>query len=721
MNRHTLKWVVIAGLFVIPSIPFFVSSSLFFPFITTKAFLFRIIVEIIFASWIVLALLDPAVRPRKSWTTYALLIFLAVIALADIFGQAPMKSFWSNSERMEGFVGLLHLGMLFLVMRNTLSNIDWKKWWIASLVASFLMAIYCLFQLFGVLAIHQSGTRVDGTLGNSAYLAVYMLFHIFIALFYMVRERTRGMRWIYGSLALLLTIILYYTATRGAILGLLGGLLIAALLSFRSRENKLQRKLSIGYISLFIIIIIGFFALRNTSFVQSSQVLNRFATISVSEIKTEGRSFIWPMALKGIEEHPLLGWGQENFNYVFNAHYKPAMYSIEPWFDRAHNIFLDWAIAGGLLGLLAYLSLYVLLLVNVWKKESVLTSTDKALITGLLAAYFFHNLFVFDHLISYILFIALLAFVDSMVEVPKALNEDIVSKGTVRGVTAGTLIALLVSLYYFNLNPLMANISLISGLTAMQSGDASTAIKDLESSYNRARLGRPEVVEQIATNAPTLLQSSLSTEDKNAFYTFALNAVKAEADELSTDARYQLLAGTFLENTGKFDDALVYLNKAKDLSPGKQLIYSELAGAYINKGDYATGLSILKTSYELDETNPEAEAAYLVGAIYAGDRNLEAELRADLLKKSPSTLSDDRVVNAYLSVNRVSEVISVFQARLAANPNDPQSYVNVAAAYLKIGDKQDAIATLEKLGSTLPQYKATADGYITQIKNGTLK
>ena len=44
---------------------------------------------------------------------------------------------------------------------------------------------------------------------------------------------------------------------------------------------------------------------------------------------------------------------------MFAEHYDPRMYKQEPWFDRAHNVFFDWFVAGGVLGLVAYLALYL--------------------------------------------------------------------------------------------------------------------------------------------------------------------------------------------------------------------------------------------------------------------------------------------------------------------------------------------------------------------------
>ena len=86
------------------------------------------------------------------------------------------------------------------------------------------------------------------------------------------------------------------------------------------------------------------------------------------------------------------------------------MYNQEPWFDRTHDIILDWLIAGGLLGLLSYLSILWALVLSIYKKSNF-SWGEKSLFLGLLSAYFFHNLFVFDQIGSYILFFSILAFV----------------------------------------------------------------------------------------------------------------------------------------------------------------------------------------------------------------------------------------------------------------------------------------------------------------------
>ena len=64
------------------------------------------------------------------------------------------------------------------------------------------------------------------------------------------------------------------------------------------------------------------------------------------------------MAFEGVKERPILGWGQSNYNYVFNKYYRPELLEGEAWFDRVHNIVMDWLIAGGIIGAYKFAGLY---------------------------------------------------------------------------------------------------------------------------------------------------------------------------------------------------------------------------------------------------------------------------------------------------------------------------------------------------------------------------
>lgn len=686
INKQILRKVILAGLFAIPFIPFLVSSSLFFPFITTKAFTWRIIVELIFGAWAILALVAPEFRLRRSQILYALLAFLLVIGVADIFGAAPIKSFWSNFERMEGYITLLHLGALFVVMSSVFREREWKWWWNTSLIASAFMLVYGLFQLAGAADIHQGGARVDGTLGNAAYLALYLLVHIFIAIYYFVRSRG-GLRWAYGALIVFQVLILYFTATRGATLGLLGGLLVIALLNVRNKENEQARKWSLYLLGGLAALTIGFFLLRNTHFVKGSPVLARFATISLTNFKNEGRAFIWPMALQGIKEHPVLGWGQDNFNYVFAEHYSAKMFNLEPWFDRAHNIFLDWAVAGGILGLGSYLALYIVLLIAIWKRDNSLSRVERSVLTGLIAAYFFNNFFVFDNLISYVFFIALLAELHSRTAkspevLPAAVSGD---KANVWAIPIA--LAILALLYFVNVKPIIANSSLINGLKSAQGavGGRGAAIDSFKKAYGASRLGRPEVVEWISSSAAGILaDSTIPIEKRNDYYLFATKAIEDMTKTLPNDPRYEIVAGSFYMNVGKFDEAAAHLARAQELMPEKQVIYFNLGQLAIQRGDTQGGLAYFKKAYELAPEYEESKVIYLLGAIYAKNTALEQSLLSSI---NPSILISD---------NRIF------------------------ASLYQTGQKDLLISTLRTLEQKLPTYASQIEDLIKKIQNGSL-
>ena len=399
------------------------------------------------------------------------------------------------------------------------------------------------------------------------------------------------------------------------------------------------------------------------------------------------------------------------------------MYNLEPWFDRAHNIFLDWGIAGGLLGLIAYLSLYFVLLYSIWKRDTTLSHMDKSILTGLLAAYFFHNLFVFDHLLSYILFISILAYVHSQTSFPvrRIGSEPMAISKVIPYVLAPALIVLVFVVYAVNIRPIVANATLIEGLQITQnsSSDQSAALGYFQKAYDEARLGRPEVVEWVASSANTILGSSIKTEDKNAYFVFAKKVIEQQAADFEKDARYQILAGSFLTSTGYGEQGITYLKKAQTETPGKQLVYFQLGAAYIAKQDYKSALAVFKQAYDLAPEYQEARVIYLVGAIYVGD----AKLTKDLLATLPSTVvaTDDRIAGALLATGRYADLESLLMARINGAPKDPQGYISLASAYLKSGDKKKTIEILTLLGKEIPEYKARADQYIKGVQDGSLK
>ncbi len=718
--KNILYYSVLAGIFIIPFIAFLVPTNMFFPFISGKGFTFRIIVEIIFGLYVLLALYEPKYRPKDSWITRAILLFIFVMFVANLFSENPYKSFWSNYERMDGFITIAHLALYYITVSAVLNSATlWKSFLNTSIVASGLMSFYGLLQVLGKVTINQGGVRVDATFGNSTYLAIYLVFHIFLCLYMLVRSKQSWLKYSYGALVILETVILYYTATRGAILGLIGGVFLAGVfVLWKERENKVVRKISYGFIGAILALVVVFIAIRQTSFVKNSPVLSRFSTLSFQEIKGQGRYYVWPMAIKGFQDRPILGWGQESFNYVFNKYYDARMYGQEEWFDRTHDIFLDWLIAGGILGLLSYLSIYFALLYYIVRKQSTFTTTEKGLLIGVVSAYLFHNIFVFDNLISYILFFTVLALVHSQNTYLKTgegvFYKKIFSNDVLNYAFAPVILVLTIGVVYVvNIPALSANRVLIQAITP-QSGDINKNLELFKKVYSYNSFAYDEATEQLIQAASSVSAATNIPEDiRKNFISLAEEKIKLKLAKTPNDARYLVFAGSFYNHLGRYDEGLVYLKQAAVESPNKQSILFETGTSYIGKGDLQSMFKMFKEAYELQPTAKESISVYTLGAIYTKNTVVLKEMSTKI--DQSVVINDQRFLKAYSEIGDYNMVIQILEQRLKVDPKNAQNKVILASAYNTIGQKQKAIDILKEIAVDNPEYKDQVDQYIKEI------
>ena len=719
-----LRRTILIGIFATPFIPFLITKSMLFPFITGKNFAFRIIVEIIFAAWIFLAIRREEFRPKFSWLLAAVAVFVVIVGLADLFAVNPDKAFWSNYERMEGYITLLHLFMYFVVLSSVLNTARYWKWlfgtWVAS---SVIMCIYGLMQLGGKIVINQGGVRVDGTLGNATYLAAYLLFNIFFGIFLFLRsEKKEAVIWITSPVLFLQLAILYYTSTRGAILGLLGGVLIAVfLMAVLAKENKLARKVSVGILAAIILMTAGFIAIRQSVFVQSNPVLSRFASLSVGEIKSQGRYYIWPMAIKGWSEKPILGWGQDGFNYIFNKHYNPKMYNQEQWFDRAHSTPLDWLIAAGILGFASYFAIIFFSYFYIWKKESEFTTLEKSLLTGFLSAYVFQSLFVFDNLVSYLLLFVLLAFIHSsgergFLKLPQFIGK-LARPNASGAVSAILIIALASSFYFWNWKPIRASQSIIDALVALQTlGPTDKAIGNFEKVFLYQTFGSTEAREQMIPAANAFFQQTTPVEVREKFATLAIKELENQINETPQDARAHLFRGMFYRLVGRYDEALESLERARELSPRKQTIIFEIGTTYISMQEYEKAEAVFKEAFELEPAFGEAKFFYGLSLLYSGKAELAGQMLSSL--KEDVLLKDDRLVGVLVNLGNWNDLVRIFSYRINSGADTLENNISLAVAYLRLGNRQASIDVLKRIAEKFPDQKAQMDQFMAEIEPG---
>jgi O-antigen ligase/tetratricopeptide (TPR) repeat protein len=751
--RYTsiLKWSVIIGLCLIPFTSFIIGdsqicsnlfscfnlmfpASSFFPFITGKNFAFRIIVELVLLLYVILALREPKYRPRSAPLFWSVLAFVVWMGIATITSVDPIKSFWSNFERMDGYITVIHMLALFIVAGAMLTA---EKWWNAffriSVAAGTLQGLYALSQLLHWLPISsQSGTRVDTSFGNAIYVAVFMLFTIFITLYLLIRDRRSvGLQVFYGISLVLQFLALFYSQTRGALLGVILGLVVMGIyIAWRAvgTEWRTMRVWSFGLLGVLVIMAGLFLGLRNTSFVRSSSTLNRIASISVTDRTTQARFILWKdMAIPGAMEKPIFGWGQENFNYVFNKYYQPNMWDQEQWFDRTHNEFLDWLVAGGIPAFLLYISFFVL---AVWAiVRSDLSVPEQAAFLGLLTAYGFSNLTVFHDLMSFAYFFLILAFAYGLsgnalprfMFLLKPMNDKWIS-------VAAPIVAVVIlgGAWILNADGIARAQTIIS---AIANNDPRTGapltpeqhLAAFKSALSGGNLGKQETLEQLfqfASNgiAPS---TSVSPQLKQDVFNYTHQMGDDFLKQRPNDARLELFMSVFVGAFGQSDEAINYLKKASADSPNKQQILFQLGVAYIQKNNFPDAIATLKKAFDLAPSYDSARILYAGGLFYSGQKVVADKLLTD--RFGSVITDDDQLLQVYTNTKQWDRVIAIWQLRVKNTPANPDFHLGLAAAYFQSGNGPKTISELQEVAKLDPSRAGQVQQLITQIQNGTVK
>ena len=184
-----LKYILI----FIPAVLLFIPDNMFFPFIAGKGILFRFLVEIALGLYIYSVIKDKTLLPKKGPLSILISTFALWVLIADLASPIVSKAFWSNFERMEGFVLIGHLWIYFVILSSIFrSRVDWYKFFYAALTTAVAMSLFALLQKIGAATINQSGVRLDSLMGNSAYFAGFCLFSVFLSLFLFRKDFARS-------------------------------------------------------------------------------------------------------------------------------------------------------------------------------------------------------------------------------------------------------------------------------------------------------------------------------------------------------------------------------------------------------------------------------------------------------------------------------------------------------------------------------------------------
>lgn len=426
----TFPWFNISRffLFITPFASAIVTKSTLFPFIVGKYVWFRTSVALALIFFLLGLLFESEKseeylqrmgRIVKTPLGIAIAAFTVIFLAAGFFGIRPSYSFWSNFERGEGGLQIINLFLYFFLLATLFA--EKKHWRILFWIATWSALLVILYGVEAGLGTRgfvgsdmkfgDPGFRFQGSIGNPAYVAAYLIFSAFYATYLLFTHYRKHLTKTVGSWMLWMMLLIYagaflLAATRGALLGLAVG--VFAGLAYLGFVKTSWRKWAAG-IGITLAITGGslvFF--KDTELVRKIPG-SRIFDISLTTTTFQHRAIMWKIAWDSFKERPLLGWGPENFGVLFQKNFNPAYFKplegFGAWFDRAHNIVFDYLTSAGILGTFAYVSIFGIIYWNIFRRrveKTGLTSGIAALALAVPTAYLVQGIVLFDILPTYL-------------------------------------------------------------------------------------------------------------------------------------------------------------------------------------------------------------------------------------------------------------------------------------------------------------------------------
>lgn len=763
IENKLYKFYLITFLIIFSVLPFAAVPPWFHPETWGKFILFRVILSIllfIFIKQVLYKEIDFSYLIEKiksvSWLFGLLLLLAGLYFLSAVFSPEPSFSFWGSPMRGGGAVNMIFMIIFPLILFLIVRPKDWQKIWdfsfIGGLVVSFI-GIFQKFEWFGEYIIGYYG-RVVSTMGGPSFLALYLLLLLPIALCFGVKYlKNKSKKSVfYFFCALMFSIVLILAATRAAFLGL-----FVAFLYFiffyptRQFSRKYRIVLLAGKTSAIVLIIAGFFIahwiVNNPDTyrkVEQNKILGvAFERIeplvkdfSIYKIVPESRVSSWRIGLKSIKDHPILGYGPENYSIPYDKYFDQTLPGFSAtdagggtnWWDRAHNFVIEIAVTVGLPALIVYFLIAGILffwLQRLKKTQSIIICHG---IQATFIAYFTALLFGFDCFSSYLIFFLFVAYILSSISQFKgqtAIKEArwektgqslfLISekyKGTILTVL---FIAIIIFIWLVNLKPLGVNaeINYSDYYIGLQPPEVQKAIDKMEKAVESPGILRNYIELKYADNIGKILP--FYPEQRVNFAKKAIDLLGKAKDSRKTYTRtwytYGAYINIFIESYKKIDPVLKKqllqeadsaFKKAYELSPGRQRTLISWIRADILREDYEQAKKRSQQCIDLDSTFADCWWALGISEIYLSDMK-EATLNMQkAVEKGYDNQSRDTMIqllNAYIKyfdasnnkrdVSVYPKLAEVYEKLIFYEPGNFQYYASAAFVYneLKEYDK----------------------------------
>jgi len=182
---RVIRW----GLWSSALVPLIIFNNYIVPFHFGKVVVFRSLIEVVLALYLILIWQDRSYRPKIGALGWALIAFAGVYTITAITSVAPYISFWGTLDRMGGLFSFWHYIVFYLMLIGVLrTKQHWRVFLDLLIGAGVISAVYGFFQFLGVVELGPSTNRPYGTIGNAGLFAGYQLLIVFLAATLSIQE-----------------------------------------------------------------------------------------------------------------------------------------------------------------------------------------------------------------------------------------------------------------------------------------------------------------------------------------------------------------------------------------------------------------------------------------------------------------------------------------------------------------------------------------------------
>lgn len=414
-----------------------------------KMMLVYLLTVIIATTWIWDMIQKKSLVLKSTPLDIPILLFLGANILSTIFSIDTHTSIWGYYTRSNGgLLSILSYTILYFALVSNFSAQSAIKFLKAAVLGGVVVALYAIPEHFGISPscvilngqlsagcwVQDVQARVFATLGQPNWLAAYMSMLIFPALYFLFSAAKKQLIIRYFIFIIIFYLAFTFTYSRGATLGLIGGLIIfSGFLIFPLKNIKFNlsdiKGLLLNQTQLKILgVILAAFLLINLLFgsaLTSFKLLSKFAPPSRSGLITQApvgtqlenggtesgviRLIVWRGAWNIFLHYPILGTGVETFAYSY-YNFRPVEHNlVSEWdflYNKAHNEFLNYLANTGIIGFLSYIVLILTFIY--WSFRKILLSkTDRLLLVAILASivsYHIQNFFGFSVVVIAVFF-----------------------------------------------------------------------------------------------------------------------------------------------------------------------------------------------------------------------------------------------------------------------------------------------------------------------------